>query len=87
MDGKSILGQLTIPNVVFRGHGLNETLCRERVEYAWLMDIDVGCIEGAIATEQVSLYVYMQCTHNVKYIIEYDDFYHCHIIYMVVLKI
>ena len=56
MDGKTILGQLTIPSVVFRGHGLNEMLCRERVEYAWLMDIDVGCIEGAIATEQVSAY-------------------------------
>lgn len=48
-----ILGQLTIPRIVFQGHGLNETLCQERVEYAWLMDLNVGCIEGAIATEQV----------------------------------
>lgn len=64
MDGKAVLGQLTIPSILFRGHGLNETVCRERVEYAWLMDIDVGCIEGAMATEQVrllniSMHVYM----------------------------
>jgi len=39
---------------MFRAHGLNETLCKERVEYAWIMDLDVGSVEGALATEQVS---------------------------------
>ncbi|XP_065883206.1 bridge-like lipid transfer protein family member 1 [Dysidea avara] len=57
LDGKTILGQLTIPSVMFRGHGLNETLYKERVEYAWIMDLDVGRVEGALATEQVLVVV------------------------------
>ena len=47
------LGTLGCTGLEFNCHGFTEFLCQDRVEYAWLMQLLVGRITGAVSTEQV----------------------------------
>ena len=47
------LGHAACSGIDLNCHGFTEFMCQERVEYAWLMQLLVGRITGAISSEQV----------------------------------
>lgn len=47
------LGHLVLSGLNFTCHGLTEFMLKERVEYAWMMKLDLGKIVGSISGEQV----------------------------------
>ena len=47
------LGYLVLSSVDFRCHGFTELLLMERVEYAWMMKLDIGEIVGTVSAQQV----------------------------------
>lgn len=47
------LGHVACSGINFNCHGFTEFMCQERVEYAWLMQLLVERITGAVSTEQV----------------------------------
>ena len=47
------LGHVFINGIDLNCHGLTEFLCAERVEYAWMMQLLVGRITGAVSSLQV----------------------------------
>ena len=47
------MGHMVISSVNFNCHGLTEYLCQERVEYAWMMQLLVGRIVGAMSPRQL----------------------------------
>ena len=49
------LGHIFIDGIDLNCHGLTEFLCEERVEYAWMMQLLLGRITGALSALQVSL--------------------------------
>jgi hypothetical protein len=47
------LGHVALSSIQFTCHGFTEFLLKERVEYAWMMKLDVGKIAGSVSGEQV----------------------------------
>ena len=47
------LGHLACTGFAFSCHGLTDYLCQERVEYGWMMQLQVGRITGAVSSQQV----------------------------------
>lgn len=50
------LGHIFINGIDLNCHGFTEFLCEERVEYAWMMQLLLGRITGALSSLQVSFY-------------------------------
>ena len=51
--GTAELGHIAFQGLNFNCHGLTEMMCGERVEYAWLMQLQLHRITGALSTLQV----------------------------------
>ena len=47
------LGHIVCGGLQLNCHGLTEMLCGERVEYAWLMQLQLSRITAALTTSQV----------------------------------
>lgn len=47
------VGHVVLDSVDFNCHGFTEYLCEERVEYAWMMQLVIGRITGAVSSMQV----------------------------------
>ena len=48
------MGNVACTGLDLNCHGFTEFMCEERVEYAWLMQLQVGRIMGGVSSEQVS---------------------------------
>ena len=51
---------MALSGVKFTCHGFTEFLLKERVEYAWMMKLDIGKIAGCISGDQVG-HMYKFC--------------------------
>ncbi len=48
-----MLGHVIIQSINFNCHGFTEYMCAERVEYAWMMQLLIGRITGAVSPRQL----------------------------------
>ena len=54
MDGKEHkLGVVALSGVTFCCHGLTEILLKERVEYAWMMKLNIGDVLASVSLNEV----------------------------------
>lgn len=48
---------MALSGVTFSCHGLTEILLKERVEYAWMMKLNIGVVSASVSLNEVHMFL------------------------------